>query len=66
MGWMNMEISKTLSRFITGENQLDAKNLGYDITNKTRATFSPIFIWLEVISKAEGAIMSCSLNTPAS
>ena len=49
-----------------GANQLSDKNLGYEITKKVLATFSPKFISLGLILRAEGAITSLSSSTPAS
>ena len=58
MGWTNIAISKTLSRFIIGANQPSPKYLGYDITKKLLKTFSPKFISFGVIFNALGAMIS--------
>src|SRR3989344_6166431 len=57
---MKIEISKTLSRLIIGENQLSVRYLGYEIMKKVRAILSPKFMDFESILSAEGAMTSCS------
>ena len=57
---MKIEISKTLSKFIIGENQLSVRNLGKDIIKKVRAILSPRFMDLDSIFNADGAMMSWS------
>src|SRR3989344_8261437 len=60
IGWMKIEISKTLSRLIIGENQLSVKYRGYEIIKNVRAIFSPRFIDFGSILRADGAMISCN------
>ncbi len=61
-----MEISKTLSRLMTGESQLSLSVDGYEMTKYVRAVLSPRLMDLGSIFSALGAMMSLSSSAAAS
>src|ERR1035437_6070218 len=57
---MKMETSKALSKLMIGENQLSARNLGYEMTKKVLTILSPRLSSRGETFRAEGAMMSLS------
>src|ERR1035437_8664749 len=55
---MKMETSKALSKLMIGENQLSAKNLGYEMTKNVLTILSPRLSSRGETLRADGAMMS--------
>ena len=66
IGCTVMEMSKTLSRLMTGESQLSVSVDGYEMTKYVRAILSPRLMAFGSILRADGAMMSLSSSAAAS